>query len=135
MNQVPVKLGPLALILAVISICLTTLAILTFTTAGADMRLAERYAGTVKERYALEKEGQEFLAEIRETVSDPMDLYLIDDLDFTENGDAVKVLRQGDATLTITLRENDEGGIDVVSWKQEKLWEEDDDTLGVWLGE
>ena len=52
-----------------------------------------------------------------------------------ENGDAVKVLRQGDATLTITLRENDEGGIDVVSWKQEKLWEEDDDTLGVWLGE
>ena len=135
MNQVPVKLGPLALILAVISICLTTLAILTFTTAGADMRLAERYAGTVKERYALEKEGQEFLAEIRETVSDPMDLYLIDDLDFTENGDAVKVLRQGDATLTITLRENDEGGIDVVSWKQEKLWEEDDDTPGVWLGE
>ena len=135
MNQVPVKLGPLALILAVISICLTTLAILTFTTAGADMRLAERYAGTVKERYALEKEGQEFLAEIRETVSDPMDLYLIDDLDFTENEDAVKVLRQGDATLTITLRENDEGGIDVVSWKQEKLWEEDDDTLGVWLGE
>lgn len=135
MNQVPVKLGPLALILAVISICLTTLAILTFTTARADMRLAERYAGTVQERYALEKEGQEYLAEIRETVSDPMDLYLIDDLDFTENGDAVKVFRQGDATLTITFRENDEGGIDVVSWKQEKMWEEDDDTLGVWLGE
>ena len=135
MKQIPIRLGPLALLLTVISICLTTLAILTFTTAGADMRLAERYAGTVKERYALEKEGQEFLAEIRETVSDPMDLYLIDDLDFTENGDAVKVLRQGDATLTITLRENDEGGIDVVSWKQEKLWEEDDDTLGVWLGE
>ena len=40
MKQVPIKLGPLALLLAVISICLTTLAILTFTTARADLRLA-----------------------------------------------------------------------------------------------
>ena len=53
MNQVPVKLGPLALLLTVISICLTTLAILTFSTARADGRLAERYAETVTLRYEL----------------------------------------------------------------------------------
>ena len=58
MNQVPVKLGPLALLLTVISICLTTLAILTFSTARADWRLADRYAQTVTARYDLMNEGQ-----------------------------------------------------------------------------
>ena len=32
MHQVPIKLGPLALLLTIISICLTTLSILTCTT-------------------------------------------------------------------------------------------------------
>ena len=54
MKQVPIKLGPLALLLTVISICLTTLAILSFTTASADLRLAEKYADTVQTRYELE---------------------------------------------------------------------------------
>ena len=69
MKQVPIKLGPLALLLTVISICLTVLAILSFTTARADLRLAERYAATVTERYQLETAGQELLAELRD--SDP----------------------------------------------------------------
>ena len=67
MKQVPIKLGPLALLLAVVSICLTTLAILTFATARADLRLAEKYADTVSTRYALERQGQEFLRELSET--------------------------------------------------------------------
>ena len=71
MKQVPIKLGPLALLLAVISICLTTLGILTFTTARADLRLAEKYASTVRTRYELERRGQEFLQELSET--DPAD--------------------------------------------------------------
>ncbi|MBQ3392333.1 MAG: hypothetical protein IJG52_02855 [Lachnospiraceae bacterium] len=68
MNQVPIKLGPLALLLTVISICLTVLSILTFTTSGADLRLAQRYADTVKARYALESEGQAFLQRANEAV-------------------------------------------------------------------
>ena len=64
MKQVPIKLGPLALLLTVISICLTVLAILSFTTARADLRLAEKYAQTVSERYQLEISGQELLAEL-----------------------------------------------------------------------
>ena len=67
MNRAPIKLGPLALLLTVISICLTTLAILTFTTARADLSLAEKYAQTVETRYALERQGQEFLREVSET--------------------------------------------------------------------
>ena len=47
MKRVPIKLGPLALLLAVISICLTMLALLTCSTARADRRLAEKFAQTV----------------------------------------------------------------------------------------
>ena len=60
MHQVPIKLGPLALLLTIISICLTTLSILTCTTSGADLRLAQKYAETVQTRYSLEREGQAF---------------------------------------------------------------------------
>ena len=52
-NRTPIRLLPLALLLTVISICLTVLAILTFSTAGADLRLAEKYAETVRTRYEL----------------------------------------------------------------------------------
>ena len=45
MKHVPIKLGPLALLLAVISICLTTLALLNVSTAKADERLAEKPRG------------------------------------------------------------------------------------------
>ena len=48
MNKAPIRLGPMALLLTVISICLTILAILTFTTARADLRLAQKYAETVQ---------------------------------------------------------------------------------------
>ena len=61
MKQLPVKLGPLALLLTVISICLTTLSILTFTTARADASLARKYADTVTARYSLMNQGEEFL--------------------------------------------------------------------------
>ena len=61
MKDVPVKLGPLALLLTVISICMTVLAILAFTTARADLSLARTYAETVRERYSLEILGQQYL--------------------------------------------------------------------------
>ena len=60
MKKPPFRLGPLALLLTVISICLTILAILTFTTARADLRLSAEYAQTTKARCALEAQGQEY---------------------------------------------------------------------------
>ena len=61
MRHIPIKLGPLALLLTVISICMTTLGVLAFATARADWNLAQKYADTVQTRYALEAEGQRFL--------------------------------------------------------------------------
>lgn len=131
MKQTPIKLGPLALLLTVISIYLTTLAILTFTTARADLRLAEKYAQTVETRYALERQGQEFLRELSET--DPADYGLMD-----WQRDAAGIYRiafeQDGATLKIGFRPDREGGYSVVSWRQEKGWEEDDSLGTLWDG-
>ena len=125
-NQPPIRLGPLALLLTVISICLTILAILTFTTARADLRLAEKYAETVQTRYALEKEGQEFLSRLdaaRETLPEP-----------NEAGVRRVDLEHGGIWLHIDLADDGKGGYDVISWRQEKSWEQDDTIDNLWSG-
>ena len=115
MKRLPIRLGPLSLLLTVISICLTVLAILTFTTARADLRLAEKYARTVQTRYALEREGQAFLAEADAAAAEGA-------LELTEDG----------FRLQIGLR-RDGAGVETAVWKHERLWEEDD-SLNLWPG-
>ncbi|MBR6114892.1 MAG: hypothetical protein IKQ10_06860 [Oscillospiraceae bacterium] len=131
MKQVPVKLGPLALLLTVISICLTVLAILIFTTARADLRLAEKYARTVQTRYALEVRGQEFLADARNAASGG-GLSPTDGLDRDADGVYWHTIEQDGSLLKIGLRQQ-EGELTVEAWRHERLWEEDD-SLNLWLG-
>ena len=131
MKQVPIKLGPLALLLTVISICLTVLGILTFTTARADLRLAQRSAETLRERYALEARGQELLQELGEM--DPADYGLMD-LERDRDGVWHTELREGDAVLRIGFRPSGDGEVQVVSWRMEKDWTEDDSLGDLWDG-
>lgn len=129
MNQTPIKLGPLTLLLTIISICLTVLAILTFTTAQADERLAQKYAQTVQVRYELEQEGQAFYRDLSEYGAD-----MIMDDTVTRNAQGIftKTFEKDGATLRIGYR-NTRGDIEIVSWRQEKEWEEDTD-LNLWDG-
>lgn len=113
MKQNPVKLGPLALLLTVISICLTTLAILTFATARADRRLAEKYAATVSLRYELDREDQSWLRDA-----------LGEDL----GGTFETVLEKDGSTLTVRV---EDGAVSV--WRHQRAWTEDLD-LDVWPG-
>lgn len=125
MKQTPVKLGPLALLLTVISICLTTLAILVFTTARADVSLAEKYAQTVRDRYELEARGQEFLADISEN---PGLIPPADDM-----GVCRETLELNGAKLNIGIvAENSTWR--VVSWRHEREWVEDTDIGNLWTG-
>ena len=129
MQQIPIKLGPLALLLSVITICLTVLAILSVSTAGADERLSERYADTVRTRYALEREGQDYLRQTRAALESGA--ALPDEPD--EDGVIRKTLTQDDTRLHIGLR--CEGGrVLVVQWQQDKLWEQDE-YLDLWPGQ
>ena len=126
MKQVPIKLGPLALLLTVISICLTVLSILNLTTARADLRLAEKYAETVSTRYALEVEGQELLRELQD--SDPALLDMTRDAAGRWHAD----LERDGAHLRIAVKKAGDGW-QVVEWRQEKEWQEDT-SLNVWGG-
>ena len=130
MKQIPIRLGPLTLLLAVISICLTTLAILTFTTARADMRLAEKYAETVETRYRLESRGQALLADAAEAAENGT-LERMGDPD----GDGLfrQTFEDGDARLKIALRREGET-VTVVEWKHERLWQEDTSLGQLWAG-
>ena len=128
MKQVPIKLGPLALLLTVISICLTVLSILSFTTARADLRLAEKYAETVQNRYALEVRGQELLAELRD--SDPGLL----DMERDASGVWHTELERDGAKLLIGVKKSADGGWELVVWRHEKEWEEDVGLGNLWDG-
>ncbi len=126
MSKTPVRLGPLALLLTVISICLAILAILTFTTVRADCRLAEKYAATVQARYALEKEGQEHLAALssgREPAPEP-----------DEDGLLRIELEKEGYLLHIALLPDGEDGYEIVSWRQEKPWEQEEIIDNLWDG-
>ncbi len=127
MKHTPIRLGPLALLLTVISICLTVLAILTITTAQADRRMSERYADAVEQRYALEAEGQRLLRDLRE------DPGRAASLERGEDGLLRTELRRDDFTLRIALRE-DGDGYTVVSWRQAREWEIAEEPIHIWTG-
>lgn len=128
MNEVPVKLGPLALLLTVISICMTTLAILTFTTARADLSLAEKYAGTVRERYALEVKGQQFVGETCDEIA--QGFILMPEADGLIHYD----LEEGNTRLSIGLKPAGLSGVTVKNWRVERQWEEDTNMGNLWDG-
>ena len=111
MNHMPIKLGPLALLLSVICLCLSVLAVLTFSTARADLALAERYAQTVQTRYALEAQGQTFLA--------------------TARPGTVQEFEQDGMRLTVAV---DETGA-VTRWTMEKQWTQAETIGGLWPGQ
>lgn len=125
MRNAPIKLGPLALLLAVVSICLTTLSILSFSTARADRRLAERYAQTVTARYALEARGQEALAALPESAGD---------WETDEEGRLWQSLEQDGTRLRIGLEPDAGGGYRVVAWVLEREWTQDTHIDNLWNG-
>ncbi len=131
MRETPVRIGPLSLLLAVISICLAVLAVLNMTTASADLRLAERYAQTVTARYALEKQGQEALLELSGTESADWQ-----SMGWEQGADGIyqKRLENDGAFLQIRIAEQENGKAVVLTWKQEKEWEEDDRIENLWSG-
>ncbi len=117
----PVRLGPLALLLSVISICLTILAVLSYTTAGADMRLAERYAQTVGTRYELERKGQQKLQELSDRGP--------------ESGSYEEQIVSEDGLASLQIRaERGPDGLRILEWRFAHAWEEDTDVDGLWPG-
>jgi len=128
----PVKLGPLALLLTVISICMTTLAILTVTTARADLSLANTYAGTVQRRYELEIRGQEFLRDLEdENTRDSV----ISQMDQGEDGILYRTCQMDGSRLLIGIRQGPEDSFSITAWRHERDWVQDESIGNLWLGD
>lgn len=135
MGNIGIRMGPLMLLLAVISICVSTLAILAIATANADLRIAGQYADMVKIRYALETEGQAFLCEAGEAARSGTDLSLLPDTKIDENGVILKEIWKNDYRLTAGIRLKEDGTFTVVCWKIGKLWEAEAGIGDLWNGQ
>lgn len=135
MKHIPIRLGPLALLLTVISVCMATLGILSFTTARGDFSLAEKYASTVQGRYILEKEGQDFLREAGDALADGNSLGGLAGTETDEEGITYKTLEYGESRLHVGLAPTGDGGFRVVEWRLQKDWEPEDSMGDLWDGE
>lgn len=135
MKHIPIRLGPLAVLLTVISICMTTLAILNFTTARADFSLAGQYADTVRSRYELEAQGQGFLRRAAGILAEGGDIAGLEDAEAGEGGVIRKNFSENQFTLTVEIVPDAEAGIRVSSWRIRKAWEADTSMGDLWMGE
>lgn len=125
MKQVPIRLGPLALLLTVITICMAVLGVLTLSTAQSDLLTAEKYSRAVAVRYRLEALGQAFLEKEEEIPWDEAD----------SDGIYWKTFIEGDASLHIGLIKSEEAGCRVVSWRFARDWQEQNSMGQLWQGE
>ncbi len=128
MKELPIRLTPLALLLTVISICLTVLGILTYTTARADMNLAETYAETVRTRYELEARGQNWIGGLAASADGPTEP--------APDGDGVirEEFRSDDGLILHAGAVIEDGAPRIVEWRFEHEWEEDTSIGKLWDG-
>ncbi len=120
-----IRLGPIAVFLVVVAIILTTLAILTLATTNADKVMAERFASVTSLRYELEAEGQQFLRDYDEKVSQGA----------VTDADRTTEIQGTGYTLKIEVSEPDaNGSFDIVKWDLEKDWNADDPYQHIWKG-
>lgn len=133
MKHVPIKMGPIALLLAVISICMTTLGILSYSTAEADLRLAAKYSVTVTDQYEREAQGQEFLAEAAGVFASGGTAADIPSADENDGVTAWKVIEKGSGRLHVGVQSDGNGGLRVVSWRNEAVWEPQSSESGIWI--
>ena len=134
MKHIPIRLGPLALLLTVISICMTTLGILAFTTARADMSLAEKYASTVQSRYVLEKQGQDFLRQAGEALAAGSALEKMEGAEKDEDGGVYRTFECGEFRLQVGILQEEES-FRVTKWRIQKDWEPAGGMMDLWDGE
>lgn len=134
MEHTGIRLEPLMFLLAVAGICVATLGILAIATANVDLQIARRYASFVKTRYALETEGQIFLCETAEAVLSENKPASLCDINMDTDGVVWKEIRREDCRLAVGIQIDEEGGLNVICWRIEKIWETETGMGDLWNG-
>ena len=115
MNTGRLRLGMLSILLSVIVICISVLALLSYATSQADLRLSRRYANTVRIRYQLEEEGRKLLEEAGQDA--------IIDTELQTEGYKLSIKAD---------KVNGETIID--TWSIQKIWEAEESIDDLWGG-
>ena len=128
-----IRLGPVAVFLTVITIVLSTLAVLTLASSNADVVMAERFAGVTQVRYELESEGYRFMQKVDEAIESGRSPASVAGVSYDGSGEYEYSLEQDGYRLDIIIRPEG-SGIEIVKWKITKIWVEDDPYKDIWAG-
>lgn len=96
----PIRTGALTLLIALTAVCLAVLAVLSFTTAQADLSLAEKSLERFSQDAALENEGQQWLARLDAALAAGQDAAALGQ---TGEGGAITVTLTGEEGRTLTI--------------------------------
>ena len=130
-----IRLGPIAIFLAVVAVILSTLAVLTVATSNADMAMAKRFARVTQIRYELEAEGEKYLREVDEKAASGTVTAESVEAEKTLSGTFVRTISRNGYKLKIEITDpGNTGEYEVVGWKMTKEWNAEDPYTGIWQG-
>ena len=109
-------MGSIAVLFAVVVLCVAIFGVLTVSSAVSDRRAAERYGEHVEVLYACENAGQDWLSE--------EDEYLKGAGDLPENAEETEITR-GNMQLEICLNKIN-GSYEIAKWCCTARWQPDD---------
>ena len=130
-----IRLGPIAVFLAVVTVVLTMLAILSISTANADYVLAKRFARVTQIRYELEADGERFLQSFDEQAKSGSLSEGAIGAERTEAGNIAYSEEKEGYVLEIEVSEpGPDGKYDIRKWKIKKIWNTEDPFGDLWMG-
>ena len=130
-----IRLVPIAIFLTIVAIVLSTLAMLTAATAGADKVMAERFASVTQIRYELESEGEQYLQKADGLAAEGKLTAEAAGAEEMLSGGLKKTITRGGYTLTIELSDPGESGrYEVTGWKITREWNAEDPFSNIWQG-
>lgn len=132
----PVRTGALTLLITAVLICLAVLAVLTLTTARADLSMAEKSLAGLQEQAKLEQAGQEALAALDAALK--QDAALPQGAELAADGTVRQTLTTEEGTLQLVLEPKEPDGEDaaayrITAWRISSQWTPDQ-SLDLWNG-
>lgn len=129
-----IRLGPIAIFLCVMVMIITVTALLTISTSGADLVMAERFASVTQTRYALEAEGEQFLSDAEEAVRSGADISAISGVSALSDGYLFEKSENGYKLEVEISSPDDDGAFEVRTYRVSRIWESDDPAADIWKG-
>lgn len=124
------RLGPIAIFLVIVTMVITTLAVLTVATSNADITMAKRFADVTRIRYGLEAQAEEFLSNVESTGG----VGTMDGVTVTDGGYEYTAENEGYRLEVAVTGPDAAGGYEVTRWKLTKIWNASDPMNSIWLG-